>query len=213
MARTRITHEVDNAVIDKNTQGRPEIAIFAKTLNHLLVEKGVHQNDLAQALGISSGSISSYRNGTKEPRLSMIVKIADYFGVDCHYLMTGIQAENATSAADLGLSEAAIQQLKAFCQMPLFNSTLNEFISSDCFRQIIAYLFNFHERMVDIVTLSEALPVEEVKIQNQFSSGDLMEYRASKNLAALFDSIQETELSKSNTLVKTVDGYKLVYKK
>ena len=69
MARTRIPHEVDDAIIEKNTKGRPEMTIFAKTLNRLLVEKGIHQDDLAQALGISSGSISSYRRGEKEPRL------------------------------------------------------------------------------------------------------------------------------------------------
>ena len=82
MARTRIPHEVDAAIIEENTKGRPEMTIFAKTLNHLLVEKGIHQDDLAQALGISSGSISSYRRGEKEPRFTMIVKIADYLGVE-----------------------------------------------------------------------------------------------------------------------------------
>ena len=112
MARTRITHEVDSAIIDENTQGRPEISAFAKTLNSLLVEKGVHQDDLAQALGISSGSISSYRNGKKEPRLSMIVKIADYLEVDCHYLMTGVRAQNYASAKDLGLSGASVEYLQ-----------------------------------------------------------------------------------------------------
>lgn len=111
MARTRIPHEVDAAIIEENTKGRPEMTIFAKTLNHLLVEKGIHQDDLAQALGISSGSISSYRRGEKEPRFTMIVKIADYLGVDCHYLMTGVRAEHYSVANELGLSEDAIDFL------------------------------------------------------------------------------------------------------
>lgn len=110
MARTRVTHEVDPATIDDNAQS-PEIAIFAKTLNRLMVEKRVHQDDMAQALGIATGSISAYRNGKKEPRLSMIVKIANYLSVDCHYLMTGIQAENYVCSNELGLSEKAISRL------------------------------------------------------------------------------------------------------
>ena len=77
MSRKRIPHEVDTAAIEENAQS-PEMAIFAKTLNALLVEKNVHQDDMARALGISTGSISSWRNGKKEPRLSMIIKIADY---------------------------------------------------------------------------------------------------------------------------------------
>ena len=43
----------------------------------------------------------------------MIVKIADYMGVDCHYLITGVQAEHYKCAEDLGLSEKAIQILNA----------------------------------------------------------------------------------------------------
>ena len=110
MARARATHEVDPATIDDNAQSL-EIAVFAKTLNRLMVEKHVHQDNMAQALGISTGSISAYRNGKKEPRLSMIVKIADYLGVDCHYLMTGIQAKNYISSNELGLSDKAISRL------------------------------------------------------------------------------------------------------
>lgn len=110
MARVRTTHEVDPATIDDNAQS-PEIAIFAKTLNRLMVEKCVHQDDMAQALGIATGSISAYRNGKKEPRLSMIAKIANYLGVDCHYLMTGIQAKNYICSNELGLSEKAISRL------------------------------------------------------------------------------------------------------
>ena len=38
MSRKRIPHEVDTAAIEENAQS-PEMAIFAKTLNALLVEK------------------------------------------------------------------------------------------------------------------------------------------------------------------------------
>ena len=111
MPRKRTTHEVDSATIEENAQS-PEMAMFAKTLNTLLVEKSIHQEDMAQALGVATGSISSWRNGKKEPRLSMIVKIADYLGVDCHYLMTGVQAKNYVCSNELGLSEKAIEKLK-----------------------------------------------------------------------------------------------------
>lgn len=113
MPRKRIPHEVDDAKIEENAQGRPELIPFAKTLNSLLNEMGIHQEDMAQALGIASGSISAYRNGKKEPRLFMIVKMADYLGVDCHYLMTGIQAKNRVSSKELGLSEKAVNAIKA----------------------------------------------------------------------------------------------------
>ena len=107
MTRTREVHDVDEANIDLNANGSPEKAAFAKTLNKVIKENGIHQEELAKTLGISTGSISEYRNGKKEPRLTMIVRLADYLGVDCHYLMTGIHAENYKCADDLGLSQIA----------------------------------------------------------------------------------------------------------
>lgn len=141
MPRKRIPHEVDTAVIEENAQS-PEIITFAKTLNSLLSEKGVHQEDMAQALGISTGSISSYRNGKKEPRLSMIVKIADYLGVDCHYLMTGVQAENSISSKELGLSEEAINAIKEMRE------------NCDVLNRILAESIHFEDVLMDIDKLA-----------------------------------------------------------
>ena len=115
MARSRVPHEVDIADIKKHTS-IPEMETFAKTFNQLLIEKKIHQDDLARDIGISTGSISSYRNGKKEPRLSMIVKIADYLDVDCHYLMTGIKSECALSAKETGLSQESLNAVRFYTQ-------------------------------------------------------------------------------------------------
>lgn len=113
MARARIAHEVDSAKIEENANS-PELKTFALTLNALLTEKNIHQNAMANDIGIAPGSITNYRNGIKEPRLSTIVKIAKYLDVDCNYLMTGIQAENSTIAADLNLSNRSISHIQLF---------------------------------------------------------------------------------------------------
>lgn len=140
MSRKRIPHEVDTAAIEENAQS-PEMAIFAKTLNALLVEKNVHQDDMARALGISTGSISSWRNGKKEPRLSMIIKIADYLGVDCHYLMTGVQAENYVCSNDLGLSAGVINWLKSITGDPVRLEMLNAILGNKTFQAILPSVY------------------------------------------------------------------------
>lgn len=142
MPRKRIPHEVDDAKIEENAQGRPELIPFAKTLNALLIKKGIHQEDMAQALGISTGSISGYRNGEKEPRLFMIIKMADYLGVDCHYLMTGVQAENSISSKELGLSEEAINAIKEMGK------------SCDVLNRILAESIHFEDVLMDIDKLA-----------------------------------------------------------
>lgn len=211
MARVRIPHEVDNAIIDENTQGRPEISVFAKTLNNLLIEKGIHQDDLAEALGISSGSISSYRNGKKEPRLSMIVKIADYLGVDCHYLMTGIRAKSYICAEDTGLSESGIQALRNLKQMPFTAGTLNYVVSSKWFEQIIFTLFNYRERLKEAVRLADNPAAEQQESWEVIHQAEFMEFAASKNLNYLFKQIFEEEISKSSVIKKSFESDKYTW--
>lgn len=146
MTRTRIAHEVDGETIDTNTQGRPELATFAKTLNRLLIEKGIHQDDLATALGISSGSISNYRNGKKEPRMAMILKIADYLEVDCHYLMTGVRSENAQLKKQIGLSDKAVDLLKKETQYNLLHwrmDMLNFLLEHEALPLLLDFLVSY----------------------------------------------------------------------
>lgn len=111
MARTRIPHEVDSEVIKKNAS-TPEIQRFAEIFNSILSERRIHQDDLASALGIATGSVSAYRNGKKEPRLSVILKIADYLNVDCNYLLRGISSDQLDIYDVTALSPGAISQLK-----------------------------------------------------------------------------------------------------
>lgn len=50
-------------------------------------------NSVAKELGISSGSVTAWKNGT-EPRSKTLTKIADYFDVSTDYLL-GKEAEKA----------------------------------------------------------------------------------------------------------------------
>lgn len=110
MVKKRVTHSVDEADIVQNVTGKKDGSLiynFALTLDRLLVENAVDQEKMASDLGISEGAISNYRRGKAEPKLSTIIKIANYFGVDCHYLMTGIQSKHL-ELGNIGLSEKAI---------------------------------------------------------------------------------------------------------
>lgn len=119
MRKKRETYSVDDLVIIENAEKRfpndkkaaKQLATFAITLNHLLDEQGIDQELMAKDIGISEGSLSSYRNGKSEPGLTAITKIADYLGEDCHYLITGVKAENKTLSSDTGLSDKSIDML------------------------------------------------------------------------------------------------------
>ncbi len=209
MARTRITHEVDDAIIDDNTKERPEIAPFAKTLNRLLAEKNVHQDDLAQALGISTGSVSNYRRGEKAPGFTMIVKMADYLGVDCHYLMTSVRAKNYVSVKDLGLSDQAINRV-LFETTPIpgtlvsenemnLTSVLNLLLTSTEFWRIVRLLGGYISVPEQKVSRGAKIAGEHNLINYGVVSNDaetikdILGYRLQKAFHALLNEIDVNE--------------------
>ena len=60
--------------------------IFAERLKELRQEKDISQETLAKELGVGNGTISLWENGKREPKLSNLILIAEYFGVSIDYL-------------------------------------------------------------------------------------------------------------------------------
>ncbi len=60
--------------------------IFGKRLKELREERGVSQPALAKELGVSRAIVSFWENGLREPTLSNLVAIADYFDESIDYL-------------------------------------------------------------------------------------------------------------------------------
>lgn len=64
-----------------------------ETLNErikkLRKEKGITQNQLADALGVTDKAVSKWEVGEANPDISLLVKISEIFGVTVDYLLTG----------------------------------------------------------------------------------------------------------------------------
>lgn len=54
---------------------------IGKNIKLLREQAGMTQNELARALGVSDKAVSSWENGTRIPRMGVIEKIANMFGV------------------------------------------------------------------------------------------------------------------------------------
>ena len=59
---------------------------FPEQLKELREVYGVTQTALAQGIGVSKGLISLWENGLREPTLSNLVALADYFDVSLDFL-------------------------------------------------------------------------------------------------------------------------------
>lgn len=55
--------------------------IFASHLLYLLEHQGKTQIDMARDLNVATGTVSSWVNGKKFPRVDVMQRIADYLGV------------------------------------------------------------------------------------------------------------------------------------
>ena len=84
---------------------------FADTLRFLLKEHGKKQKDLAGYLGIRPQAVSLYCTGNTYPDIHTLIRIAEFFDVNIHYLVTGQKEEHKYIRSDLGLPSKVIDML------------------------------------------------------------------------------------------------------
>lgn len=60
---------------------------FSQRLKNLRWEKNIGQVELSQAIGVSKGIISLWENDLREPKLSNLIVLAQYFQVSIDYLV------------------------------------------------------------------------------------------------------------------------------
>lgn len=70
------------------------MAKFADILKILRIEKGLTQQELADALRYKKSRISMYERGEREPNLEAMETFADYFNVDLDFLYGRTEIRN-----------------------------------------------------------------------------------------------------------------------
>ncbi len=68
-------------------------ALFASRLARLIEERGILQNQLADAIGVSESAIGKWLLQKALPRMGAIQKLADFFGVSKSYFLEGDEEE------------------------------------------------------------------------------------------------------------------------
>lgn len=58
-------------------------------LRKIRKERKLNQQKVAMDLNISRESLSYYENGKREPSLSLLIQMSEYFNVSVNYLITG----------------------------------------------------------------------------------------------------------------------------
>ena len=61
--------------------------IVAERIAELMREEGLNQVNLAEKVGVKQNSISSWLSGKKEPSITSLWLLCNYFDVDIDYLV------------------------------------------------------------------------------------------------------------------------------
>ncbi|MFQ9679303.1 MAG: helix-turn-helix domain-containing protein [Ruthenibacterium lactatiformans] len=69
------------------------VSDFSRIITLLRKEKGVTQKQAAEDLGVSQALLSHYEKGIRECGLEFVVRVADYYGVSCDYLLAAARTE------------------------------------------------------------------------------------------------------------------------
>ena len=91
-------------------------------IKQLRQEKGLKQEELAGEFGIAQQTISNYEKGIREPDITTLKKLADFFDVSLDFLLgkTDIRTPIETLALSRsdgyedGLPDEAIREIKTF---------------------------------------------------------------------------------------------------
>ncbi len=75
---------------------------FSDKLYELRTSNGISQKDLANGLGVAQSSINYWEKGQRDPSITVVKKIADYFGVSLDYL---IDFDSEPANIDIGETE------------------------------------------------------------------------------------------------------------
>lgn len=111
---------------------------FAKSIRSLMEERGMTQDELAQAVGRTRQTVSQYVNGISEPGYDTLVKIADIFNVSADFLLGRTEAKTTDSTTQsivrsTGLSEHSVALLLTVAEPEghIYSRLVNDILDID----------------------------------------------------------------------------------
>ena len=160
-----------------------ECNTIGERIAHLRKVKGISQGDLAKAMYVKREVVTHWEVGDRDLKTEYTIKLADYFGVTCDYLLRGIQSENVDVARVTGLNNKSIENIKMLarlsteCNHPNLGIALNDFVSSVNFIWFLSHYMNYRNKTGELAYRLEAF--KEWLIQHEVKPPkELLKYAA-----------------------------------
>lgn len=182
-----------------------------ENLVRLRAQKGITQEEIASALEVSNKTISKWENGTSDPDLSMLIKLADYYGVSSDFLLGIVPEQTRSAESDMRLEFVGLTRqetvLKAFDLVRSFvpavfdNFCTND--STDDNTEVIPFrksprnrdCISSHE-FYDFVVCSEDVNMAVMLLRNHADFAWLLNPTSQSAIAELFAFLSDTDALK-----------------
>ena len=132
--------------------GNENMAVIGLRISKLREKRGLSQKQLADeleknGLKVRRETVTQWENGSRDLKTEYTVKLADFFGVTCDYILRGIESENVDICKETGLTNNSINRIREVNSIRFgygtitIQNAINSFVGSGKFVQfMIAFL-------------------------------------------------------------------------
>lgn len=172
--------------------------IFEKLLN----EKGISVYKVSKETGITTATLTSWKQGKYTPKQDKLQKIADFFGVSLDYLLGRTEQKTHVEIPDENISseiKKVIQEGKIFADKNMTDEQTNKCMSL-ALNSVTAYdlIMSLYSDCPEIFIDKEYIKTEGFKSLKLVSAKDFLLHPAARN-HGLFRNMNFEIILKNNT--------------
>lgn len=142
--------------------GNENMASIGLRISKLREEKGLSQKQLADelekiGLKVRRETVTQWENGSRNLKTEYTVKLADFFGVTCDYILREIESENVNISKETGLTNNSINHLKRLNRIRWGHGSItvanaiNAFMGSEGF---VSFMIAFWDYQIEVAKLA-----------------------------------------------------------
>lgn len=127
--------------------------VFSRSLKKLRAKVNLNQKELAEKIGIGKSNISFYENGTREPTLGSLIKVANFFDVTIDDLVS----------EEISISKFARDEIEFFKKVNFdFESSANDADILRLLCDLKKYYLKKSERLSELVKIQIPNRIKEL---------------------------------------------------
>lgn len=129
-------------------------------------------------LNVRRETVTQWENGTRDLKTDYTIKLAEFFGVSCDFILRGIEADNISVAEKTGLTNEAITQIHTLSLMDRcgkfdISYVQNKVISIGYARMMFCFSV-FMEKCYDVTKAEKAI-LKELELNHEIIPENLEE--------------------------------------